>query len=100
MKSYFYEDNSSHSSKPDFMSKHRLAEEFCCSVDYIDNLIKKGVLVEEVNLLNEYALLDYIDNLIKKGVLVEEVHFFRDRRFIRFYYPQVRRDLAPKHSEV
>jgi len=61
--------------KPDFMTKKRLAEELCRSTDYVDDLIRKQVLKEEI-------------------------HFTRDGRTLSFYYPQIKKDLAPKLSAV
>lgn len=56
--------------KPDFMDKERLAEELCCSIEYIEKMVRTGKLQEEV-------------------------HFTRDGRFLRFYYPAVKEKLAP-----
>jgi len=61
--------------KPDFMTKKRLAEELCRSTDYIDDLIKKMVLREEI-------------------------HFTREGRTLTFYYPQIKKDLAPNLASV
>ncbi|ADD67328.1 hypothetical protein Dacet_0530 [Denitrovibrio acetiphilus DSM 12809] len=61
--------------KPDFMTKQRLSEELCRSTDYIDDLIKRGSLKEEI-------------------------HFTRAGRTLTFYYPQIKKDLAPKLAEV
>lgn len=58
--------------KPDFMTKERLAEELCCSIEYIEKMVRNGKLKEEI-------------------------HFTRDGRFLRFYYPAVKEMLAPAH---
>lgn len=61
--------------KPDFMTKQRLSEELCRSTDYIDDLIKRGSLKEEI-------------------------HFTRAGRTLTFYYPQIKKDFAPKLAGV
>jgi len=61
--------------KPDFMNKKRLADELCRSTDYVDDLIKKGILKEEI-------------------------HFTRDGRTLTFYYPEIKKELAPKLATV
>jgi len=66
----FYEAN-----KPDFMDKKRLAEELCVSTQTIDNFIKSQKLLEEV-------------------------HYFREKRIIRFYYPRIKKDFAPKLADM
>jgi hypothetical protein len=57
--------------KPDFMDKKRLAEELCCSEDYIEGLMRDKVLVKDR-------------------------HYTRNKRFVRFYYPEVRKTLMPE----
>jgi hypothetical protein len=61
--------------KPDFMTKKRLAEELCRSVDYVDELIKNRVLIEEV-------------------------HYTKVGRTLTFFYPQIKKDLAPKRANM
>ncbi|GAB1537037.1 hypothetical protein ADMFC3_26680 [Geovibrio sp. ADMFC3] len=60
-----------HANKPDFMTKERLAEELCCSPEYIDKMVRTGTLKEEVHFTKE------------------------SKRFLRFYYPAVKEMLAP-----
>lgn len=66
--------------KPDFMTKERLAEELGCSVRYIENLMTHPK---------------------ENPVLKEEVHYSRrGNKFIRFYYPQIKKDIAPSLANV
>ncbi|ADD67429.1 hypothetical protein Dacet_0640 [Denitrovibrio acetiphilus DSM 12809] len=62
-------------SKPDFMDKKRLAEELCVSTQTIDNFVKSMKFKEEV-------------------------HYIREKRILRFYYPQIRKDFAPKLASL